>query len=482
MSESKTKQPTDKNVVAKAGIWFTICNFLFRGMSFITTPIFTRLLTKEELGNYSNLASWIAVLIVITSFDLSTSIIRSKIEHEDDIDSYIWSILSFSTIFTLILYAAVIIFKEPVSAFLQMDMKYVHLMFLYFLTTPAYSMLITKHRAFYRYKLFVLITAIMTVCSTGLSLLLVICMDDKLLGRAIGQYAPSIVIGAVIFIYLAVSGKKIKMKYWKYAIVICLPLVPHTLSIHLLSSSDKIIITKIAGSEYSATYSVASNVYQILSILLSSMNHAWTPWLFENMHHKNYDEIKKFSRVYVVLFIAAAVVLMLVGPEMIWIFGGKNYKDSVYCLAPLLVGCIFQFVYTMLVNIEFYSKKTVGVAFATAIVAAVNIILNLIFIPMYIRYSYVIAAYTTLVGYVLLFILHYLLVKRLGYNKVFDIKLFSILLMMSIGVLFVMNMLYKTTIIRYLMLLIYTSLIIAVLYKYKNIILLSLKKSKTKNK
>ena len=38
------------SVQAKAALWFTICSFLQKGISFITVPIFTRLMSTEEYG------------------------------------------------------------------------------------------------------------------------------------------------------------------------------------------------------------------------------------------------------------------------------------------------------------------------------------------------------------------------------------------------------------------------------------------------
>ena len=35
---------------AKAAIWFTICNFVLKGISFISGPIFTRVLSTDEYG------------------------------------------------------------------------------------------------------------------------------------------------------------------------------------------------------------------------------------------------------------------------------------------------------------------------------------------------------------------------------------------------------------------------------------------------
>ena len=478
MSEN-VKKGRDASVVAKAGLWYTVCNFMFRGMAFITTPIFTRLMSKNELGGFSNFSSWASILLVLTSFDLAQSVIRSKLEHEDDMDSYIWSILCFSTIWTLIVYAVVCLCPAFFSNFFQIEGKYIHLMFMYLITAPAYNMLVTKHRAFYKYKTFVLLTGIMTVSGTLLSLLMVIMMQDKLAGRLYGYYIPHIVIGACIFIFLVTKGKKVKTEYWKYACVICLPLVPHELSLYVLSASDKVIVTKLSGTEYTAIYSVAYSAYHIATILFDSMNKAFAPWLLESLHHKKYDDVKKTSKIYISIFVMLIIGVLILAPEIIWILGGKQYAPAVNCIPPLIISCVLQLIYRMYVNIEFYEKKTIGVAIATMIAAAINIILNFVLIPMDLEHSYVIASYTTLIGYMFLLIFHYIAVRRMKMDHVYEI---SFILKVLAGVFVVggfMNVLYGThMLIRYCVALAYGATLLYFVNRNKDYIKVLFKKKK----
>lgn len=482
MSEGNNKAGKNSGVVAKAGLWYTICNFMFRGMAFITTPIFARLMSKTELGGFSNFSSWAAIITVVTSFDLSQSIIRSKLEHEKDIDSYVWSILSFSTIWTLLVYGVFMLRPAFFAGLLKIDVKYIHIMFLYMLSAPAYQMLITKHRAFYKYKMFVLLTGIMTVSGTLLSVAMVLLMEDKLTGRLLGFYIPHIVIGFAIFILLVIRGKKIRTKYWKYACVICLPLVPHVLSLYLLSSSDTVIITRLCGEEYTAVYSIAYSAYHIVTVLFDSMNKAWAPWLLESLHYEKYDEIKKVSKIYIIVFEMLVVGVLIMVPEIILILGGREYAGAIYCLPPLITSCVFQFIYTMYVNIEFYEKKTLGVSIATMIATVVNIVLNLIFIPMSPENSYIIAAYTTLTGYVILFVLHYFIVKRMKMDHVYDIGYILRILGATIIIAAIMNFLYKMNTARYCILVLYGMSVLMIIYKLKDRILgVLLKKKRVKD-
>lgn len=477
---SKKPQDRSASVVAKAGLWYTICNFIFRGMAFLTTPIFTRILSSAELGGFSNFTSWASILIVLTSFDFSQSVIRSKLEHEDDIDSYIWSLLSLSTLWTLLVYGVVLLFKDFFCNLMQIDPQYIHIMFLYLLTAPAYTMLITKHRAFYKYKLFILLTGIMAVSGTLLSLVMVLLMQNKLSGRIIGYYLPHILISAVIFVHLVIKGKKIKPKYWKYACIICLPLVPHVLSMYLLSSSDKILLTRFSGVEYTAIYSVAYSAYHIATILFDSMNKAWAPWLLECLHLNKYEATRKVSKIYIGIFLLLIFGVLLMGPEIILILGGRQYASAVYCLPPLIASCVFQLVYTMYVNIEFYEKKTIGVSIATIIATSINIILDLILLPHCGANGYIVAAYTTLAGYIVLFILHYCIVRHMKMDHVYDIKFVVGALLLALLAAGISTLLYDMAYIRYAVILVYGAAILYFAFKYKNQLIAMLKNRKHK--
>ena len=151
---------------------------------------------------------------------------------------------------------------------------------------------------------------------------------------------------------------------------------------------------------------------------------------------------------------------MLIAPEILLILGGKSYLEAVYVITPVAMGCVCQFLYTMFVNIEQFKKKTVGMAVASMIAACVNLILNYIFIP---RIGYLAAAYTTLVGYVCL-------------QDVYSYKFVLIVLIVGICITIAVSILYSTLIARYIVIAFYAALCGMCFYKYKNRLLIFVKK------
>ena len=57
-------------VQMRASVWFLLCGFLQRGISVITTPIFTRIMTTTEYGQYNVFSSWMSIITCFVSLNL----------------------------------------------------------------------------------------------------------------------------------------------------------------------------------------------------------------------------------------------------------------------------------------------------------------------------------------------------------------------------------------------------------------------------
>ena len=432
----------------KAGIWYTISNFLVKGLIFLTTPIFTRLMDKNDIGIFSNITSWFAILTIITTFELYSSISIARFDYKNNINEYISSTLLLGSFITGIFYVIALVFHNFFESLFCVDFITLNIMFIYLLFYPSVQMFQLNKQINYEYKQSMIISIISAILSTLLSIILVLLFNNKLYGRIIGYFIPSIIISIIIYIYLICKSKKITKKYWNYALKISFPLIFHLLAGYLLTSSDKIMITKIISPEANALYSVAYIISMIVNILWYSMNMAWSPWAYEQMDKRCYSNLKETSKPYFIFFLFLVSFFMLIVPETLWIMGGNSYMEAKYVMPPVMVGYIFQFVYSLYVNIEFYHKKQKNIAIGTILAALINISLNAIFIPLF---GYIAAAYTTLVGYVLLYIIHYSFVKKLKCDDWYDTSFFIKLLCISICYMFLCNILYSCNIIRYIL-------------------------------
>ena len=68
----------------RASFWFLVCAFLQKGISVLTTPIFTRLLSTDEYGRFSVFNSWLSILAVFVSMNLYSGVyVQGLVKFED---------------------------------------------------------------------------------------------------------------------------------------------------------------------------------------------------------------------------------------------------------------------------------------------------------------------------------------------------------------------------------------------------------------
>ena len=434
------------NKVVKAGVWYTVCNFLTKGAVFLSTPFFTRMMTKSDIGSFSNMASWLEILIPIVTLEFTVSLNIARFDYKNELNNYILSTLVYGSIITSCLYAIAFFNMDYICKFFSLKPYMIHIMFIYMLVYPALQMFQCENRFRYKYIMSTVVSLSSVIISVSISVFLTNYINDRLFGRIIGYYGVLIIYNVFLYFYLIKRGKSFSWKYFRYAFVISFPMIWHTLSLRLLNAGDRIVITQTIGEEANAFYTIATTCSHIVAVLYSSMNNAWSPWATEKMNEGQTEIIKEKSRYYIVFYSIILVLFLFVCPELLLLMGGHSYMKALYVLPPVIVSCVFQFVYSLYINAEFYLKKQTRIAVGTILASVINIILNYIFVP---KYGYVAAAYTTLVGYILLFFFHLISLKMLKkdnwYDNRFNLKIVGIFIV----VLLFMNLIYINNVLRY---------------------------------
>lgn len=430
----------------KSGIWYTISNFALKGIDFLTIPLFARLMSQSEYGAYSNFVSWLQIILIVGSLYLFPSMYSARFDYEGSIYKYISSVLYVGSAVALIELAIVFLFHSFFFRLFNLDPAFIALMFFYAMVRPAFELFLVKERIEYNYKKTVAISSIATLSSLSVSVLLVLYMNDKLCARVLGTYIPLIIVCCILYLGFLRRDARFDPDCARYALRIGLPYVPHALAMTVLSSTDRIMITHYCGPTDNALYSIAYTCALAVSLLWSSVNTAFAPWLGEKIHNREEKDIYDFSSKYILIVAIPVMGLIIFAPEMLLVLGGQSYIKAKYVIPPVMAGCFVQFVYSMFVNIEQFMKKTGSMAVASVMGALLNLFLNSIYIP---RYGYIAAAYTTLVGYLFLLAAHYIVVGKIGmlhiYNRKSIFLLLSVVLLFSVAVTFT----YEKNLIRY---------------------------------
>ena len=128
------------SVQVRASMAFMVVNFMQKGISFLTAPIFTRLLTTEEYGVITIYSSWADVIGIFAMFGLYNNVYcRGILEFKEDKKNFTFSLLTLANLITLIVFGVVWTVNTYVLHFLNIPNILIFFMFFTFLLEPAFA-------------------------------------------------------------------------------------------------------------------------------------------------------------------------------------------------------------------------------------------------------------------------------------------------------------------------------------------------------
>lgn len=395
----------------RTSIWFTICNFLQRGTAFITVPIFTRLLTTEEYGVCNVYFAWFEIFLLITSLKIPyEGLNNGLIRHEEDKDGYTSSAAGLIMVMTLSVGIVYLLFHRQINRITGLSSLIMGLMFVQLFFNSPLMLWTNRERFDFHYRLPAVITLISTILNPVIAVLAVLNTSYRAEARIIASVAVQSFFGLIVLIFLFKKGKLFcKKEYWNFALRFNLPLIFYYISQSILNQSDRIMINYYEGSGKTAIYSVAYSAAAIILLLVSAVNGSFNPWMYKKLKAGHLEEIRRSSGLLCLLIGGATLLMSLFAPILVRIMATSDYIQAIWVIPPVAVSVFFVFLYMMFANIEMYYNETGGIPLISILCSAANLTLNAIFIPVY---GYIAAGWTTLVCYMLLTMMHYVLMKK----------------------------------------------------------------------
>lgn len=269
---------------AKAGIGYTIGNILIKGLSFITLPIFTRLMTTADYGIYTTYIAYESILTIIISLGLHASVKNANIDYPGKIDNYVSTISLLPIFFCCILLLAIMPFRRSLSVTLGLDTFLLSMMLVQACASAILTLYNCRIGLDYSYKAFIGISIFNTVGNviTSLVLILLFFKETAYYGRILGTFIPITLISIYILtLFYKKASPQRNVEYIKYGLKYSLPLIPHGVSQLILAQFGKIIIQNRIGNSEAGLYGFAYTIALIPQIIVQSVGMAWGPWFFE---------------------------------------------------------------------------------------------------------------------------------------------------------------------------------------------------------
>ncbi len=437
----------------KASFWFTICSIVNKCIQFITVPIFTRLLSTTEYGQYSIFVSWQSILIIFATLNLYSNVFNNGLlKYRDDRARFLSSLQGLTTTITLFLIGVILLLNKQISKWIGLPTYIIIMIMIEIMMMSGYEFWAASERFDYKFRNIIKVTLLVAVLNPIIGLIFVSFSEEKGYARIISVLLVQIMVYGILYFRNIFKNRTFyKRNYWKYALILAIPLVPHYLSQILLNQMDRIMISNICGIDKAGIYSVAYSAAMILQIVGKAIQSSFTPWIYKKIEANDVPVIKPIVNALILIVGALNFALICFAPEAILILGGVKYQEAIYVIPPVVCSCYLIFVYSMFCTIEFYFEKAKAMTMVSVIGALLNYITNAIFIR---QFGYYAAGYTTLFCYICFTLSHYFVMKKAltdnGHNKnLFDMKFISIFTIVYVGGTIVMVFVYEYITLRY---------------------------------
>lgn len=399
-----------KNKMFKSSFIFIVGRVLMMIIPILTTPIFTRLVSLEDYGQFSLYTTMIGFISIFIGLNTSGSLAIAKIKYGNDYDRYSAHALSVSLVAFLTLTLFTFIFKDFLAKMLELPSNIVLLMiiqsFLGYISGFFGSYLLQKQKILMQFY----IGVIGTVVSVPISVYLVINMNDDFLARVLGGLIPAIPFAMLSILYIYTRGRGfIEKEYLKFTFMISLPLVLHLLGHQVLTYIDRIMISKYLNFEEVALYSFGYSAGFVLKTVLSSINTLWAPFYLATKKESP-KLVGSYVKKYIALTVFLTIGYLTISTEVVNLLGSGEFLNTKEFVVLIVLSYFVGELYTIPLNVQFYEENTKFVPVGTVLSAVVNIVLNIVLIPTYGIYG---AAIATVISYVALFIFHFIISKSL---------------------------------------------------------------------
>jgi O-antigen/teichoic acid export membrane protein len=218
----------------------------------------------------------------------------------------------------------------------------------------------------------------------------------------------------------------------KSALIFSLPLVPHSLSSWILELSDRVILQWYVPLDQLGIYSLAYTYGMLLSLVASSINFAWVPFILRIDACEGVaasQRLGQFGTYFALSICLGALFFSFAARPVITMMTPPAYHAAGQIALWIVAGQLLAGLYYYPVNYLFLRRRTSVIPWITVVAAIVNIGLNFWLIP---YFGVIAAAWTTFIAYGVMLLLAWWF-AFMAYPVVYEYKRLTILAVVTLS-------------------------------------------------
>ena len=375
-----------------------------RAVGLVLLPLYARVLGPTAYGQLAIIITIAAALTTVLSFGLETALFRTYVRLRDQPREQSQFVNAVGLFLLVVPTASVglllLVALHPISSFFRVDPLPMAVgMASVALSVSATVLPMVLLRADERLTAYLVLSAATVVTNTALMVGLVVIGGMGVVGWLLASAGAA---GVQLLIGLALLGHRWSLTVdWRHlgaALAFGLPLVPHAFSHWALTLSDRAVLGAFVSQAQIGVYNFGYQLGLPLSVLTIALHQGIMPiYAQASMDERHRRDLGPLVTQQVLVTLLLGFGAAALGPPIVLAIMPSSFSAAAEVLPWIVLGYTFFGLYLIPMDaVSVMAGKTRWAWVATSVAAALNVALNLLFVP---RYGIMASAVSTAVSY-----------------------------------------------------------------------------------
>lgn len=349
---------------------------------FLLVPLYTTYLNTEEYGTADlviTIGQMLLPLVSLTIYDAILPFGLDKTINKENVFK--------GSLYVFLVGIAVLLALLPLSYFFKAIYPWKWYVYAFVVVSFANILLLNYLKVCDKNKLYATIAILNAALLVIFNLLFL-----KYLRLGVEGYLLSSILSiAICDVVAVIFGKliseirkgKLDQKLLKSMISYSIPLIANAISWWVIQSSNKVLIQILGSTTLLGLFTVAAKIPSLINIVTTIFNQAWGISAIKEYSSK--EESSFYSSVFrkyiIVIFLACIFIVMILKPFM-KVYVSEEFYISWKIVPLLLMGACYSAISSFCGALYGTVRKSKEIMITTIIACVVNIVVNLIFIPL----------------------------------------------------------------------------------------------------
>ncbi len=416
-----------------------------RFLGFLLIPFYTNVFSTSDFGIYANVYAYVAFLNIVYIYGMDSAFLKySSIAKAEEKKITFSTPFLFVTFTSLFLSFLLFLFRDFAVTVMQIPGGYSYLIYyvIFIILTDSLALIPFAHLRLQRKaSKFALIKVLNILINIALNLVLILKYNYGIEAIFVGNLAAStfsfLALLPEIIKYLKIKiDKEVLRKMLKFA----LPYLPASMAATVVQVIDRPILKALTNDSAVGIYQANYKLGIFMMLFVSMFQYAWQPFFLNNARNEKAKELYSqvltlflmaagFIWVIISLFIDDIVTIEIAGKTII----GREFLSGLEIVPIILLAYIFHGLYVNFTAGIYIEEKTKYFPYITGAGAAVNVVVNLLLIPIL---GIMGAAFATLASYLVMSVSLFFVSQKfykINYNYSRVLKLLGIIIFIAVA-------------------------------------------------